>query len=102
HDGFDFWLDGVDDVKADVRESLERANGAVVPTERLTPVEAAYWCKVADRRHLRWVMPEPEDEVLDGLARLHAAGSSGLTDRTRYVGSCRAPRPLLPRGDPGD
>jgi hypothetical protein len=102
HEGFDFWLDGVDDVKADVRESLERANGAVVPTERLTTVEAAYWCKVADRRHLRWVMPEPEDEVLDGLARLHAAGSSGLTDRTRYVGSFRAHGLIVPVWDLAD
>ena len=102
HEGFDFWLDGVDDVKADVRESLERANGAVVPTERLTTVEAAYWCKVADRRHLRWVMPEPEEEVLDGLARLHAAGSSGLTDRTRYVGSFRAHGLIVPVWDLAD
>ena len=102
HEGFDFWLDGVDDVKPDVRESLERANGAVVPTERLTTVEAAYWCKVADRRHLRWVMPEPEDEVLDGLARLHAAGSSGLTDRTRYVGSFRAHGLVVPVWDLAD
>jgi hypothetical protein len=102
HEGFDFWLDGVDDVKADVRESLERANAAVVPTERLTTVEAAYWCKVADRRHLRWVMPEPEDEVLDGLARLHAAGSSGLGDGTRYVGSFRAHGLIVPVWDLAD
>lgn len=102
HEGFDFWLEGVDDVKADVRESLERANAAVVPTERLTTVEAAYWCKVADRRHLRWVMPEPEDEVLDGLARLHAAGSSGLADGTRYVGSFRAHGLIVPVWDLAD
>jgi hypothetical protein len=102
HEGFDFWLEGVGDISADVRESMERANGAVVPTERLTTVEAAYWCKVTDRRHLRWVMPEPEDEVLDGLARLHAAGSSGLTDATRYVGSFRAHGLIVPVWDLAD
>ena len=109
HEGFDFWLDGVGEVGAEVRESMERANGAVVPTERLTTVEAAYWCRVGDRCHLRWVMPEPEDEVLDGLARLHAAGRSALTGgtgagpggepATRYVGSFRAHGLIVPVWD---
>lgn len=89
-EGFDFWFDGVEDVSAEVRESMERANSAVVPTERLTTVEAAYWCRLGDRRHLRWVMPEPEEDLLDGLARLHAAGESALLPGTRYVGSFRA------------
>jgi hypothetical protein len=102
HEGFDFWLEGVGEVSAEVRESMERANGAVVPTERLTTVDAAYWCRVGDRRHLRWVMPEPEDALLDGLARLHAAGSSGLTDGTRYVGSFRAHGLLVPVWDLAD
>ena len=99
HEGFDFWLEGVGEVGAEVRESLERANGAVVPTERLSTVEAAYWCRVGDRCHLRWVMPEPEDEVLDGLSRLHAAGTSALTEGTRYVGSFRAHGLVVPVWD---
>jgi hypothetical protein len=102
HEGFDFWLEGVGDVSAEVRESMERANGAVVPTERLTTVEAAYWCRVGDRRHLRWVMDEPEDEVLDGLARLHAGGGSALLEGTRYVGSFRAHGLIVPVWDLGD
>src|SRR5262249_41204622 len=44
HEGFDFWLDGVDDRAPDVVASMERANEAVVPTARLASVEAAYWC----------------------------------------------------------
>ena len=55
HDGFDFWLEGVDDRSPEVVASMERANEAVVPTVRLTSVEAAYWCQIRDRRHLRWV-----------------------------------------------
>jgi hypothetical protein len=102
HEGFDFWLEGIGDVSAEVRESMERANGAVVPTERLTTVEAAYWCRVGERRHLRWVMPEPEEEVLDGLARLHAAGGSGLVEGTRYVGSFRAHGLVVPVWDLAD
>ena len=63
HDGFDFWVEGADDLDADVRESLERANAAVIPTVRLTGVEAAYWCQIGDRTHLRWVLPQAEDDA---------------------------------------
>lgn len=99
HEGFDFWLEGVDEVTPEVRESMERANGAVVPTERLTTVDAAYWCAPGDRRHLRWVMPEPEEDVLNGLARLHAAGESALLAGSRYVGSFRACGLIVPVWD---
>ncbi len=101
HPGFDYWLDGVEDVTADVRESLERANTAVVPTTRLESVEAAYWCQVGEKRHLRWVMPHPEDVLTDGIARLHAAEASGLVDGSRYVGAFRADGLLVPVWDLG-
>ncbi len=78
---------------------MERANAAVVPTVRLESVEAAYWCRIGDRRHLRWVMPHPEDGLTDGLARLHAAGESGLVDGSRYVGAFRADGLLVPVWD---
>ena len=54
---------------------MERANEAAVPTVRLTSVEAAYWCQIRDRIHLRWVVPHDEDALLDALARLHAVGA---------------------------
>jgi Family of unknown function (DUF5926)/SEC-C motif len=98
HDGFDFWLDGAE-VTPDVQDSLERANAAVVPTRRLQGVEAAYWCRIGERRHLRWVVPFPEDAVLDGLARLHAAGAGALGEGSRYVGSFRAHGLLVPVWD---
>jgi hypothetical protein len=90
HQGFDFWLDGVVERSADVTESMERANQAVVPTSRLESVEAAYWCDIGGRRHLRWVMPHDEETLLTAMARLHAAGRDGLGHGTRYVGSFRA------------
>jgi hypothetical protein len=99
HEGFDFWLEGVRDRSPEVLESLERANAAVVPTARLESVRAAYWCRIAERRHLRWVLPHDEDAVLDGLARLHAAGESGLGPGCRYVGSFRAHGLLVPVWD---
>lgn len=90
HEGFDFWLEGVQERSAEVTASMERANEAALPTARLTSVQAAYWCRVRDREHLRWVLPYDEDALLDALARLHVAGADGLGEGTRYVGSFRA------------
>jgi hypothetical protein len=99
HDGFDFWLQADQEQTAEVRESMERANAAVIPTSRLTSVDAAYWCRVTDRCHLRWVLPFEEQALLDGLARLHAAGRSALIPDSRYVGSFRADGLLVPVWD---
>jgi hypothetical protein len=99
HTGFDFWLAGVEEVSAEVRESMERANAAVVPTRRLSSVDAAYWCEIGPRRHLRWALTEPEDQLLDALARLHAADRSAVVEGSRYVGAFRADGLLVPVWD---
>jgi hypothetical protein len=98
HAGFDFWLDAAARTP-DVEASLERANSAAVPTERLTGVEAAYWCRIGGREHLRWVLPHDEDALLDALARLHARGGSALGEGTRYLGAFRAHGLLVPVWD---
>ena len=99
HDGFDFWLDGVGDLTDDVRTSLEQANAGVVPTARLQGVDGAYWCRIGERTHLRWVLPHDEEPLLDALARLHAAGASSLGEGTRYIGAFRAHGLLVPVWD---
>jgi hypothetical protein len=99
HDGFDFWLGADTAVSAEVQASMEQANAAVVPTRRLVSVEAAYWCEVGSRRHLRWVMPHPEDALLDALARLHAGGALSLMEGARYVGAFRADGLVVPVWD---
>jgi hypothetical protein len=99
HPGFEFWVDDADDLAPDVRESLERANAASTPTARLTGVDGAYWARVGEREHLRWVLPHDEDALLDAIARLHAAGASGLGEGTRYIGSFRAHGLLVPVWD---
>jgi hypothetical protein len=97
HEGFDFWVaEGVEDPNGEIAAGLERANAAADPTVRLSSVEAAYWTEMGNRRFLRWVMPHAEDALLDGLARLHAAGRSGLGDGTRLIGSFRALGVLAP------
>ena len=99
HEGFDFWLGDDAEKTDDVADSMERANAAIIPTERLVSVEAAYWCQIGAKTHLRWVLPHPEDDLLDGLARLHAAGGSSLGEGTRYIGSFRAHGLLVPVWD---
>ncbi len=99
HEGFDFWVDGSQELTPEVRESLERANDSVVPTARLRGVAGAYWAQVGDRVHLRWVLPQDEDPLLDAIARLHAAGASGLGAGSRYIGAFRAHGLLVPVWD---
>ena len=99
HDGFDFWLDGAEERTPEVVASMERANEAVVPTVRLTSVEAAYWCEIRGRYHLRWVLPHEEEALLDALARLHAAGSDTPGEGSRYVGAFRAHGLVVPVWD---
>jgi hypothetical protein len=97
HEGFDFWVaDDVEDPTGEIAAGLERANAAADPTVRLSSVEAAYWTQMGSRRFLRWVMPHDEDTLLRALARLHAAGRSGLGDGTRLIGSFRALGVLAP------
>jgi len=91
HENFDFWIDGSpDELSGDVQASLERAKEYANPTAKLTSVEAAYWTQMGSKEHLRWIMPTPENELLNALARLHAAGADDLGPDTRYVGMFRA------------
>jgi hypothetical protein len=90
HSGFEFWVPDAENATAEVAASLERANEAAIPTVLLPGLDAAYWCETPEKNHLRWVMPHPEEQLLDALARLGAAGTAGLGEGTRLVGSFRA------------
>lgn len=99
HDGFDYWVADVDDVPPALREAIDQATAGAAPTKRLASVEAAYWTDVGSKEHLRWVMGEPEDALLDALARLHAAGRDHLVPDGRLVGMFRAYGLLAPVWD---
>ena len=99
HSGFEFWVPDAENATPEVTASLERANAAAIPTVKLSGVDAAYWCETPDKNHLRWVMPHPEEQLLDALARLHAAGTSSLGEGTRLVGSFRAHGLMVPVWD---
>lgn len=119
HKDFGWWVPAGQDPAGEVALSLERANSAILPTERIEApgVEAAYWVDARGKAHLRWVRPEPEEQLLAALARL-AAGSAGSADGagsasgagsggsgldlgegSRYVGSFRAHGLLVPVWD---
>ena len=103
HEGFEYWVSGAADPDGSVAASMERANASVIPTAKLASLPSAYWCRMGDKTHLRLVLPEAEDEVLDALARLSAAGGLALGPDGRYVGSFRAHGLLVPVWDlPGD
>ncbi|MFH8567528.1 DUF5926 family protein [Streptomyces sp. NPDC017993] len=99
HSGFEFWVEDAENATGDVAASLERANAAAIPTARIAGLEGAYWCEAPEKNHLRWVTSYPEEQLLDALARLHAAGTASLGEGTRLVGSFRAHGLVVPVWD---
>lgn len=99
HEGFDFWLDADATDDPTVQASLERANASIYPTVRLAAAPAAYWCRVPDKSHVRWVLSDDEDAALDALSRLGASGDLPLGAGTRFAGMFRAHGRLVPVWD---
>ncbi|KAA9166804.1 hypothetical protein FPZ12_000960 [Amycolatopsis acidicola] len=97
HTDFGWWLPEDTDADGEVKLSLDRANEAIMPTERLGA--GSYWVLAGEKAHLRWVRPEPENKLLQALARLSAAGELGLGEGSRYAGSFRAHGLLVPVWD---
>jgi len=98
HDGFDWWIADVED-REGLEGALQQANEAALPTARLTSVVAAYWTSTGAKEHLRWVMPEPEEELLTALARLHVSGADVIVPGARFIGMFRAHGLLAPVWD---
>jgi hypothetical protein len=99
HPDFRFWLEGTG-AGEEAYAGLEQANAAVLPTERLADLGAAYWVRPGgERAHLRWVRPEDEEPLLDALARLRAAERLTLGEGTRYAGAFRAHGLVVPVWD---
>ncbi|WP_199440680.1 DUF5926 family protein [Umezawaea beigongshangensis] len=98
---FAWWMPPDNEPTGDVALSLERANAAILPTERLDApgVRAAYWVDAGDKAHLRWVRPEPEEKLLAAMARLSHRGELDLGEGSRYAGSFRAHGLLVPVWD---
>lgn len=95
HDSFAFWVGAASDDPS-TQALLEQADGSIIPTQRLASVPSAYVATMGDRRYLRWVQPYDEDRLLDGLARMRAAGVDDLGERTTLLGTFRAHGLLVP------
>jgi hypothetical protein len=99
HDDFAFWLEGAEAGEA-AMAGLEQANSSTLPTVRLPGLGSAYWVRPGNERaHLRWVRPEPEERLLDAMARLGAAEQLLLGPGTRYAGAFRALGLVVPVWD---
>lgn len=99
HDDFGFWLTEAEKQAPEVKASMERANETVFPTVRLRSVEAAYWCAPGPKAHVRWPLPYSEDDLLNALARLSAAGELTLGEDTKFAGQFRGHGLLVPVWD---
>jgi hypothetical protein len=101
HNDFSWWIPSDTEPGPEVNASLERANQAIMPTERLEAdgVHAAYWVQAGDKAHLRWVRSEPEEDLLKAMARLAATDSLSLGEGSKYAGSFRAHGVLVPVWD---
>lgn len=97
HEDFSWWLDSDAEPTGEVALSLERANAAIQPSERIAP--AAYWVHAGEKAHLRWVRQEDENDVLKALARLSVRNELALGEESRYAGSFRAHGLLVPVWD---
>ncbi|APU12192.1 MULTISPECIES: DUF5926 family protein [Actinoalloteichus] len=101
HSDFAWWIPEGTEATPEVTVSLERANEAIMPTERLDGpgIRAAYWVDAGEKAHLRWVRPEPEEKLLAAMARLAARDALTLGEGSRYAGSFRAHGLLVPVWD---
>ncbi|HKR48268.1 MAG TPA: DUF5926 family protein, partial [Pseudonocardiaceae bacterium] len=96
-----WWIPGEEPPSAEAAEAIQRANAAIMPTEVVTGhgVDAAYWVDAGEKAHLRWVRPEPEEQLLTALARLAVGDELDLGEGSRYAGSFRAHGVLVPVWD---
>ena len=101
HRDFGWWIPDDELPAVVVAQSQQRANAVIMPTEPVTGegVHAAYWMDAGDKAHIRWVRPEPEEQLLAALARLSARDELGLGEGSRYAGSFRAHGMLVPVWD---
>ncbi|MBD0862993.1 hypothetical protein IA539_17555 [Gordonia sp. zg691] len=99
HQDFSWWFAEGTDVPAEIAAMFERANDSVLPTARLVVDSnsgAPWWVDAGERAHLRWIRPEPEDDLMSAMARLHAAGRLTMGEGSRFAGSFRTHGLLVP------
>ncbi|MBF4554344.1 DUF5926 family protein [Corynebacterium suicordis] len=98
---FNWWLTEEALANPQVAATLQQANDSVLPSERVDAKisGAAWWINPGEKAHIRWVRPESENEILNALARVHAAGDLHLGDESKFAGVFRTHGVLVPVWD---
>ncbi|GAB2657573.1 DUF5926 family protein [Gordonia jinhuaensis] len=98
HEDFGWWFDDNSPMPAELAQVMEQADSAIMPSARVdvNGRGAPWWVDAGERAHLRWVRPEDEDAVMNGLARVHAQGQLTLGEGSRFAGSFRTHGLLVP------
>lgn len=89
HNNFEFWLDEATERTPEVERAIEESADSIVQMGEVAGHRGAYW---ADMPHpfLRWVLSEDEEDVLNALARLRAAGKLNVGEGSDFIGAFRA------------
>ncbi|WP_293790424.1 DUF5926 family protein [uncultured Corynebacterium sp.] len=98
---FGWWLTEENRNNPQIAATLQRANDSVLPSERIDAniKGAAWWIDPSDKAHIRWVRQEGEEQLLNALARLHAAGELHLGEGSKFAGVFRTHGILVPVWD---
>lgn len=94
-DDFGFWLDPALERTEAQREELARTAQSIVPSAPVPGTANAFWCQMS-HPFIRWIRTEPENRVLDALARLAASERMEIAPGARFVGAFRACGLLIP------
>src|SRR5690606_21353577 len=95
HDDFGFWLAEDQREDSDVAAAVEQSSEGIVPTDAVVRCRTAFWCRMG-REFLRGARPDPQEDVVDGIGRLHARREAELVEGARFVGAFRTSGILVP------
>ncbi|MBU5421784.1 topoisomerase II [Cellulomonas hominis] len=94
-DSFSYWIAADTEMTPELKAAVEEADAGVVDTKKLAAVDAGYWVRMGAREYLRWAQPHDEQQVIDGLARLHGRRESGF-DGAKFIGYFRSNGLVVP------
>lgn len=98
---FNWWLTEEALQNPQVAATLKQANDSVLPSDRVEAeiAGAAWWINPGEKAHIRWIRQDAETDLLNALARLHAAGELHLGEGSKFAGVFRTHGVLVPVWD---
>lgn len=88
-ESFAYWIAADTEMTPELQAAVEEADAGVLDTHKIAAVDAAYWVRMGAREYLRWAQPHDEQQVVDGIARLHARRESGF-EGAKFIGYFRS------------